>query len=661
MAEMTDLNFSSNTQKKDIEGGSNDMKNVFFDTIGVQFHFRTFLFQWIAHLLLPLFPCMINWEGQIASVLFTWITPCLSYLMIISYLLADGEHTAGMEGAFLIPLIYYLQHRLVIAIKYGSLSQTEYKKFMNCRDKELAVFYREQMQLGQGWQAYNSEVVHFELAAASARIGARINDITICIANPDNSIGALNQLRAWNAFLRGHDVIDYNSVPCKQLVRMPDGNYRLSVYDLCEGLVLKAWKFGNERSPVAQWSIQIFNTANLVLPLILIFCYFDPSYDPVKIFWMMVFYISSTVINYAYAQTFYGLLYIAIVDVYRQLSMMRDLNCMMRLTDLMVHSELTVHRGISEVEEERTERRVAEIISIRSAGAHVPVQYEDPDDDQPDVFAPAAPAAANSKQRNGQDHHSTESTYTADIEQGSGCGGDAISNRARAKSEGCVIGERIYRDNEAHWLPRINFDASHNIVAWTHARLVIQNFGERFHFRLELYVVCAMAMVLVMMLVGLLDLGFSHDRLKTFLMPYFLMTLLSVTMCVAFLVVIMQTGAAVNDSMENHSQTMCAHALRLNRKAEALRVMLLTERDPALRKSMTEKMERLTFVAEKMEAMRDVIETNTQIKPFKVFGFTAQSSLTMSILTTAFSFFAVLVSFLSNSEGAAVSLLSQGV
>jgi hypothetical protein len=294
------------------------------------------------------------------------------------------------------------------------------------------------------------------------------------------------------------------------------------------------------------------------------------------------------------------------------------------------------------------DQRVAEIISIKgSSEVYVPVQYEDPDRDAPDIF---------------HQHHDHEHANTQSHSAGA-FGTQPVLAEAHlvrpngADGRSCVLGERIYKDNEAHWLPRMSFDESHNIVAWTHARLVMQNFGERFHFRLELYVIAAMAMLVVMMVLGLLHLGLSDHRMETFLMPWFLQSLLSVTMCIAFLVTIMQTGALVNGKMEQHSQTMCSHSLRLNRKAEHLRVALLTEADPHTREEMERKIEKLNAVAEKLEAMRAIIETNTQFKPFRIFGFTAQSSLTISILTTAFSFYAILFSMLSNRDGQVLNLV----
>jgi len=593
---------------------------MFFDTIGVQFHFRAFFWQLFAHIFFPLFPVMINFSGQVTTMMYTWISPVLVYVMIVTYVLVDGANRPGMEGALIIPLVYFLQHRLVIAMKYGSLSRTEYRKFMDCSDAELCANYRTQMQLGSGWLEYHCDVVHFELAAASARIGARINSITFSMGNPDCSASALNNIRTWNAFLRGHDVIDYSSPPCRQLVRNADGSYSLSVYDLCEGLIMRVSKHFCETEIVNGKTIMLFNTANLLIPLVLMCYHYDPTVSAFTTICIVLFYISCTCINYVYARTFYGLLYIAIVDVYRQLAMMSDLNCMIRLTDLMLHTEMSSSMNeVSKYEQNRVDQRVAEIISIRSPvdecytqTVYNPVYFEDPDADN-QIVSPA--------------------------------------------DQPCILGERLYNDNEAHLLPRICCDESHNIVAWTHARLVMQNFGERFKFRLELYVIAALAMLVVMMVVGLAQVGLSERRVDTFLTPWFLQTLLSVSMCVVFLVLIMQTGASVNEKMEQHNQTLCSQALRLSRKIEHLTPDLQHEQDPLKRADIEAKIEQLSQTADKIDTMSGILDTNPALKPFKVFGFTANSSLTMSILTTAFSFYAILISFLSRQDGKALATL----
>ncbi len=51
-----------------------------------------------------------------------------------------------------------------------------------------------------------------------------------------------------------------------------------------------------------------------------------------------------------------------------------------------------------------------------------------------------------------------------------------------------VIGEQIAADCKYSITPRLSFHHPQNVIAWTYVRLIIQNFGERFRFRLDSYV-----------------------------------------------------------------------------------------------------------------------------------------------------------------------------
>jgi hypothetical protein len=605
-------------------------EDIFFDTIGVQFHFGPFAWQFIAHLVLPLFPFMINRTGQLQNDVYTrftsWVTPVLMYLMYVSYAYIPDHMSTGIRGALLIPTIYVLQHRLVIAIKYGSLSPTEYKRFMTCTEAALCRIYLDQMQLFQGWFYYNPRVLRFELSAASARTGARINDIEFFIENPHNDASALNQCRAWNAFLRGHDVIDYNSAPCSQLQLQPDGNYALSVYDFCEALAGKSIRTKPETELWSGRFTDFFNILNLSIPLILMACKYDSARDSSGgKAWLAFFYISSTMLNFFYAKLFYILLNIAVVDVFRQWTIMSDLNTMIRMTDLSLYAELSSsHRLVTKEQQRTVDLRMEEILSIKPSRKNKKTLHSEclKDETAPAAGKPGTPAPTG-----------------------------AAAKRAS------VLGERIYKDNEAHLLPRICFNRTQNIVAWTHARLVMQNFGERFHFRLSLYVICAMFMLVMFMLVGLLHMGTATDRLELFITPWFLQTLLSVTMVIGFLALIMQTGSCVNETLETHSESMSAHSLRVYRKILTLQDAQRKAITDDARATLQEDISNFREVLETLEDMKTVVETNTEIKPFKIFGFTAQSSLTMSILTTAFSFYAILVSLLFRTDGEAISAL----
>ena len=53
---------------------------------------------------------------------------------------------------------------------------------------------------------------------------------------------------------------------------------------------------------------------------------------------------------------------------------------------------------------------------------------------------------------------------------------------------------------------------------------------------------------------------------------------------------------------------------------------------------------RITKVLETLESVENIIETNNELKPYKILGLTAQNGLTISIITFVVSFFSILLS-----------------
>ena len=44
-------------------------------------------------------------------------------------------------------MIYFVQHKLIIAVKYASLTETEYHRLISAPDKRLYNVYQNQLQL----------------------------------------------------------------------------------------------------------------------------------------------------------------------------------------------------------------------------------------------------------------------------------------------------------------------------------------------------------------------------------------------------------------------------------------------------------------------------------------------------------------------------------
>lgn len=135
-----------------------------FESLSVQFHWKVFVKQFLSHTIIPFCFLFTNYRGQgfvrtkIRHLFYLYINvgfPIFVYLMLISYFLCSKESQQVLSGAFWIPLLYFVQHKLTVALKYATLSNDEYLKFQNCTDNRLCDLYNQQMQLLSSW--YNRD------------------------------------------------------------------------------------------------------------------------------------------------------------------------------------------------------------------------------------------------------------------------------------------------------------------------------------------------------------------------------------------------------------------------------------------------------------------------------------------------------------------------
>ena len=77
--------------------------------------------------------------------------------------------------------------------------------------------------------------------------------------------------------------------------------------------------------------------------------------------------------------------------------------------------------------------------------------------------------------------------------------------------------------------------------------------------------------------------------------------------------------------------------------------------EEALKRSKEDE-EKYNEMYESIEAAAGITDVNTQLKPFKILGLTAQSALTMSILTTAVSFYSIVISLYLGTNNSSLSI-----
>lgn len=508
------------------------MKDFLLDSIAVQFHTPVFWNQFFAHIFFPASYFLLNYKAQGFAIgndfivspnfYFNILFPSIIYLMIVTYFLCPPEDELAIRGAFWVPTIFFIQHRMTIALKYASLSPSEYAKFQCLENNDTAARYMHQMQLLSGWAMRDSTLLQFELGCAGARIGAKINEISIMIANPNVSECARKEYACWNALLRRETTVKLQKRPARELVRHADGSYTMSIYDVSKAIIRKADASSAQKF---RWVLFPFLALMILLPwLSLLSTARGVSGRSV---YMYVFLICSLLSFATYGMLGFMLLYVSVWDVSRQLHMVRYLHRLIRITDLTLDSSLTFHKSqrrksaskrgsnafSDDIQSSRTGKEAAQqrnsehlqekvgiILSViksekeksialrESLRGHFSAQttstrrsdalhtnHSNPEGISVDQYASLDLLGASFPRNSGSSPRGGKNT-----------GPESVSARD-IKSRFHEFGSRSLKDEDDSHIPQLSFKLPENIVGWTYARLVFQHFGERFRNRVDTY------------------------------------------------------------------------------------------------------------------------------------------------------------------------------
>jgi len=245
---------------------------IILDSITPNFSWPRFFQQLLSHVFIFLAPFLLDdasLQGfgidSLQNIVVHIMLPCLVYVNVISYFFLDPSNLRVLVGALWFPLIYFVQHKLVVAVKYASLSETEYCRLIHVPNRKLYLLYQNQLQLITGWLNRDDVIIEFELNAACVRIGQTLCKIYFIIPYPDNVVqcSKLNQIRHWIALLRGRKMIDITVKASKELelVEVIKSRKRSSIFSNRSGAV------GSPvASPTASPDLRLRKSANLATP-----------------------------------------------------------------------------------------------------------------------------------------------------------------------------------------------------------------------------------------------------------------------------------------------------------------------------------------------------------------------------------------------------------
>lgn len=344
------------------------------------------------------------------------------------------------------------------------------------------------MQLLNGWASRSSVLLQFELGCAAARIGAKINEISITISDPNTSSTARNEFANWNALLHQRSTVQLSERPASELVRHEDGSYTLSVYDLCRAVIMKADVSSTQR---LKFLIYIFMVLMNAVPWANVLA--DAGKFAHRSVFLYVFLGANVLIMGLFGTVVFLILYVSVWDVSRQLHMVNYLHRLIRITDLTLDSDITFRKGRDDARaREHIREKIDVILSVTKPERSKSIAIRRSLSQKHVAFS----ALDSASRRNFNSSVGVKSTENeelykigADSSQKSNYNStrnNTVSSR-EIKMRFAEFGVKSMKDGDGSHIPQISFKSSENIIGWTYARLVLQHFGERFRYRVDTY------------------------------------------------------------------------------------------------------------------------------------------------------------------------------
>jgi hypothetical protein len=703
---------SEKTPTQTVSKDTNPHELMIFDSIQLEFNPQIFLTQLLLHVVV-----LFAWlspnpraQGFGGSTLDSFYNIGLSlvvYIMAISYFLAPKDTFVILSGAVWIPLIYFLQHKLIVSLKYASLSSTEYNRFMSCKDPTISTLYRKQMQLISAWLNRDEAVLEFELGATAVRVGTKLSEVYCVLPNPEKSETGKSQILYWHAFLRGRDIVDDSIQTTDGLELRSDGQYQVSVFSILTALVRRC-DTRNFGESFCFYVIYCFSFITIIIPLLVLANDRTRITKNIDYSWVTVFYTTSTIINVCFGPLVYNLLYVAIFDVLRQLQMVDELTAIIRISDLT----LSTGSGLDSAEPD--ERNTASVDgenqstadnadsplfrpTVTNRGGNSPILRPSAmqlrgDKNSETILKLNRPSTAMSRDIPSPQHSVNvygvsqpsmpfiarpnsrpvgNDNHTDDVERASH---HSVASTVFDPSDPIKtnrytgLGERLAVNGGRAEIPRLSFDCVDNILAWTYTRLALQNFGDRFRFRIDIYVGGTIAIMILLIVVSLAAVFSYNDKFNALRSSFVLQSLVTVNLIYLFLLVITYLSGLMNEKYKNQKQLLTRHCMRqrmkwLNatnladererlvmkryRKSVSSDAIEMSADDFAARDKLLRAYQkeagRIREVLEQLESFIDVLDAENDWKPFTIFGVEASTSLTMTILSSYASFIGLIL------------------
>jgi hypothetical protein len=201
-------------------------------------------------------------------------------------------------------------------------------------------------------------------------------------------------------------------------------------------------------------------------------------------------------------------------------------------------------------------------------------------------------------------------------------------------------------------IPKLDLDLdASNIYAWLYARLLLQNFGERMLFRMELYVGAYLLVAVALAVIFITGIYSAADPWAVLARPFYIQVAIILFAALLLVQLHIAEAAAVNTEMETHQ-----HSLQLNITKIQARLAWKSESESHTTAKDIEKLKLCVFA---LENALSATKVSDRSNPLRVFGIPASGGLLTSVTTTSIGVLSSIFAALSKSR-ASVSSSSTG-
>jgi hypothetical protein len=531
-------------------GDRGQMKFEFiYDSIYPVFYFKRFLWQLSLHLLFPLLWFQTNNVAQgFASkkpqiLFFTSFNSTCFFLLLATFPLLNNM---VLQELVLIPIIVYVVHKVMISLKYATLTPKEYKRFITNTDDDLASTYRQQCEMIMGWFFKAKGVVEFALSAAALRAGCILTSpgMAFKVPNPALShdpVDAVEQVKYWKSLMKlsatqlasydpdkvkdDYDSNNNDDALLPGFIEMSDGSKLMCLYRTALGLIASADnKIFAEDVPMMNMAVRMMTYLYILVPIIMFIIATgsraeDPNDDSSGqdsygfrnfsacdyIFLLMVI-----IILFTFAKAVMYFAFIIVFNAKKQRTLLGALVDMLRISDQLISKSKTgtssdssansatgQSRRISAVLSKRlsalpvdskllrriASRRSSGLRSLSSVNVHNAAAAETKEGENADM---------DEEEEAEQRYYEKLDSVQLNLDTDAITDHDDPVTGVKYESGGFVerkkSGTQKVAEETAENIPRLDVFHHNNIVSWTYLRKVMILYGERFKLRFEIYV-----------------------------------------------------------------------------------------------------------------------------------------------------------------------------